>query len=203
MTGPDDRNRRIQNYLDGYLTPDQEAGVRRQISGNEAWGKEFDELRAVYSLLDTRLDLDPPADLLPGVLAAIRSERLQRAEAHRLPARVESGLVLAGAAALAAVVFAGERILTPASLVGGLAVRGANALSVAGDWLVRGIKTGLELDWLTRTAATLAEAMRTTLSVAAEPLLVMGLVSLVITLGAGWFLLRTGTGNPQGGLSHG
>jgi hypothetical protein len=203
MTGPDDRTRRIQNYLDGYLTPDQEIGVRRQISEDEGWRREHDALRAVYTLLDTPLDLDPPEDLAPGVLAAIRADELEQAEASRLPARVEGGLVLAGATALATALVVLLRVLTPESVLGGLAVRSASALSLAPDGIVRSIDAVLHLDWVSRTLATLADAGRTTLSVAAEPLLGVALVSAVITLGMGWLVLRGGAGGSPGGLSHG
>ncbi len=203
MTGRSDRTRRIQNYLDGYLTPDQEAGVRRRIRESQEWKREFDELRAVYSLLDTPLDIDPPEDLLPGIFTAIRAEAVEKAARRWLPARVENGLVLAGAAALAGLLVVGGRTISAESVLGRVAVGWASTLSVVRNWFVGGVDTALQLDWASRTLGTLAEAGRTALTVSAEPLLLVATVSGALTIGLGWLVLRSGASGTPGGLSHG
>jgi hypothetical protein len=203
MTGRPDRTRKLQDFLDCYLTPTQEAGIRRRLRESDEWRREYDELRAVYSLLGTPLDIDPPEDLLPGIFAALEAEAVRSARPFRLPASLEKGLVVAGAASVAGLLGVFLRVLEPAGLVGRATIAVTSFFSAAKSGLIGGVGLASHLDWTTRTLATLADAARTALAATAEPLLAVTLVGTVLTLFLGWLVLRSHAPVPEGGWSHG
>ncbi|MFN8179111.1 MAG: hypothetical protein U0167_14370 [bacterium] len=189
---------RIQDLLDGLLTPAEEAELRALLAERTDLARELKEMTAVVSLLDTPLDVAPPPDLVARVLAATRAEAPRRAW-RRLPARIENSLVLAGAVGLAGLVAAFGRAAGPSGA----------------EWIARGIVASTRLfsfvkvavvdlaewDWAIRLLQTLGRASAT-VGTSALPLLSLSLVALAITalLGVTW--LRGTRSLRTGGFGH-
>lgn len=201
MSHPD-RNEILQDLLDGLLDPQEEARIHRRIAEEEDWGRAYRQAMAVRTLLGTPLDVDPPVDLVPVVLARIAADRERRAARFRLPAFLENLLVISGAGALAALVAVvsqaagagGAGWLGPLTIVSTRFVtRGAEVLAEVASSLAR-------LDWAARLLATLSEAFRTVLATTAPPLLAVTLVAFTCTLVLAWVLVRGKA--REGALSH-
>jgi anti-sigma factor RsiW len=189
---------RIQDLLDGLLSPAEEAEVRQVLEQRADLARELKEMTAVVSLLNTPLDVAPPPDLVARVLAATRAEAPQRAW-RRLPARIENALVLAGSVGLAGVVAALGQAAGPsgAEWIARLVIASTRLFSFAKVAVV-----GLaEWDWAVRLLETLGRASATVGS-SALPLLSLSLVALAITalLGVTW--LRGTRSLRSGGFGH-
>ena len=186
---------RLHDLLDGLLPPAEEAELRRTLLESPALASELESLAAVTSLLDTSLDVDPPADLLPSVLRAVRAEQAAPAP-KRLPGWLENLLVGVGAFAVAAVVAAG-RVVGP-EWIGRAVVEGARGFGLA--------KTAaldlIQWDWTLRLLGTLGRASGTVLGSSAGALLGLALVALVVSALFGFVLLRGGRVFRAGGLGH-
>jgi hypothetical protein len=196
-----DRNRRerLEDYLDGLLPEGERARVEQFLGTNPDWQREHRVLRAVHALLRARLDVQPP-DLLPGVLAAVEARAARRL---KIPARLENGFVLAGAAAVAALVLVVMRF-APAQPEGWLAraaVVGASALGAAKDAVLGIAGSIVELDWIARLVPTLVDAFGTVLRSSAEPLMTVAFATLAIGLTA-VVLLARGERALRGGGTH-
>lgn len=187
---------RLHDLLDGRLTPAEEAEFARARREDPALEREYRELAAVASLLDQSLDVDPPADLLPSVLRAVRAERAAAAPRRRMPAWAEHLLVGAGACALAAVVAAG-RVVGP-EMIGGAVVEGARGFGLA--------KTAVmdlaQWDWTLRLLVTLGRAAGTVLGSSAGPLLGISLAALTVATVFGFVMLHGVRSARSGGLGH-
>lgn len=186
---------RLHDLLDGRLSPAEEAELARARREDPALERECRELAAVASLLNQSLDVDPPADLLPSVLRAVRAERAEAA-VRRMPAWAEHLLVGTGACALAAVVAAG-RVVGP-EVIGGAVVEGARGFGLA--------KTAVmdlaQWDWTLRLLGTLGRAAGTVLGSSAGPLLGISLAALVAATVLGFVMLHGGRSARSGGLGH-
>jgi len=194
------RSERLEDYLDGLLSPTEQARIERRLADHPEWGRELRSLAAVRSLLDTPLDLDPPADLVPRVLAAVRVRSVRR---FRLPAALENGFVLAGALGIAFVVLAFGRSLfaDPASWLGRATVAATTAFDAVTEALVGVAGSIAQLDWIARLFATLVQALGTALASSAQPLMTVTLTSLALAAALAWVLHRAErTG--RGGGAH-
>ena len=200
-----DRNRtdRLQDYLDGLLAPAELARVEARLEESPDWRRELDSLRGVHALLDTPLDVDPPADLLPGVLAAVEARASRRR--FRLSAPLENGFVLAGAASLAAVVFGLGRLLPadPAGWPGRGAVAATAALDACKETFVGMAGSVAQLDWIARLVTTLVQATGTVLTSSAQPLMALSLTTLALAAAVAFVLLRTERAHREGGIHVG
>jgi anti-sigma factor RsiW len=201
-----DRNRTqsLQDYLDGFLSPAERVRVERRVRESADWRREHERLRTVHTLLDTPLDVDPPADLLPGIFAALAAQASRR-QRWRIPARLENGFVLAGALSLAAVTFGAARLLPtdPASWLGRLAVAATAALGRATDAVVGYAGSVAQLDWIARLVTTLVQATGTALSSSAQPLIAVTLVTFALAATVTYVLMQTGRNPRQGGVHVG
>jgi len=192
---------RLQDHLDGLLTPAEEAELHKALETRPDLRRQARELEIVTTLLRTPLDVDPPAELVPRVLAAVQAERLaaRRALPPAWSRRLERVLVVAGASGLAAVVAASRSAWpTAAEGVGVLAVEGARAFGL--------FKTAAidlaQWDWVLRLLLTLGRASGTVLDTSAGPLLALSLSAFAFTAVAGAALLRGGRRLRPGGLGH-
>ena len=79
---------RLQDYLDGLLSPAEEAEVARLLEESPEAKRACDDLAAAFSVLDTSLDVEPPPGLLADVFAAIEARAASR---FHLPVRLERG----------------------------------------------------------------------------------------------------------------
>ncbi len=190
---------RLQDLLDGVLPPAEEAALRRDLESREDLRRELRDLSAVMAVLGTPLDVEPPRELVPGILAAVRAERPRTATAILPTGRLQRALVLAGATVLAVAVALGRIAGPPAAeWVGRFVVEGAR-----GFGLVKTAAVDLaHWDWTLRLLATLGRASGTVLGSSAEPLLVLSLVALAITTVFGAVLLRGSRLFRTGGLGH-
>jgi predicted anti-sigma-YlaC factor YlaD len=195
MTGRSDHHERLQDYLDGLLTPAEEAEVRTLLEESREARQAHDELAAVYSVLDTSLDVEPPSDLVAGVFAALQTEAARRLH---LPVRLERGLVLAGAASLAGIVALAGPLAQPAGWIGRLTVAATQALAASKDALVGFGSTLAYLDWVARLVSTLSDAARTVLASSAEPLIALSMTSVALTTLVAYWLWRTERGFREG-----
>lgn len=198
----EERHESVRELLEGLLDPAEAARVRERIAADPGWARAYRRERAVLSLLQLSLDVEPPPDLVPGVLARIAAERDRRAARFRLPARLENLLVVSGAGALAALVAvisqaagAGFGWLGPATVVSARLVTGS------AEALADLAASAVHLDWVARLLATLSDALRTVVTTTAPPLLAVTLVAFACTLALAWVLVRTGKAR-EGALSH-
>lgn len=186
---------RLHDLLDGRLTPAEEAELARARREDPALEREYRELAHLTSLLDQSLDVDPPADLLPSVLRAVRAQQAVAAR-RRLPARAEQMLVGAGACGLAALVALG-RFFAP-EVIGGAVVEGARGFGLA--------KTAVmdlaQWDWTIRLLGTLGRAAGTVLGSSAGPLLGISLAALGVATVLGLVLVHGVRSSRSGGLGH-
>jgi anti-sigma factor RsiW len=199
MSPDRDRRERLEDYLDGFVSAEERARIERRLATSPEWRREHRELRALHALLGAPLDVDPP-DLLPGVLAAVEARAKRRL---RLPAPLENGFVLAGAAGVAALVLGVARLAPadPAGWLGRAAVVVASALGAAKDGFLGIASSIVELDWIARLVPTLVEATGAVLRSSAEPLMVVALATLVLGLTV-VFLLERGGRALRGGGTH-
>ena len=186
---------RFHDLLDGLLSPAEEVELLRMLGEDPALANELRSLAAVTSLLDTPLDVDPPSDLLPSVLRAVRAERVAPAS-HRLPGWLENVLVGVGAFGVAGLVAAG-RVVGP-EWIGRAVVEGARGFGLA-----KGAALDLiQWDWTLRLLGTLGRASGTVLASPAGALFGLSLVALVVSAVLGFVLLRGGRAIRAGGLGH-
>lgn len=191
---------RIQDLLDGLLSPAEEAELRGALEQRPELAREHREMAAVLNLLDTSLDVEPPADLRARTMAAVAADRAQVRSHRRLPARIENAFVFAGAAGLAAAVVALARSAGPsgAEWIGQAVVASTRIFS-----LTKSAALDLaEWDWALRLLETLGRALATALSYSAVPLLSLSVVALGLTavLGVAW--LRASRSLRSGGFGH-
>lgn len=184
---------RIQDLLDGRLSPAEEAALRQELAGSPELEREYRTWARITALLDTPLDMEPPADLVPGVLHAVRARR-EAPSRRRMPAYLENLLVAAGAFAVAALVafgrFSGPEVLGRAVVEGtrGFALMKGAVLDLA-EW-----------DWTFRLIGTLGRASGTVLGSSAGPLLGFSVAALLVAAVLGLALLRGS--RRTGGLGH-
>lgn len=188
---------RIQDLLDGLLSPAEEAALRRDLLVRPDLAAELREMSAALALLNTSLDVASPPDLLPQILAATHAQA-PRAR-FRLPERIENVLVLAGAAGLAGVAAVAVRTAGPSGAE--WIARGV----VAATRLVSLVKVAVvdlaEWDWAVRLLETLGRASAT-VGASALPLLSLSLVTLAITALFGVMWLRGSRSLRNGGFGH-
>lgn len=188
---------RIQDFLDGLLSPAEEAELRAALAERKGLAQEHREMAAVLALLNTSLDVEPPRDLLARTLAAVDADRVR--SRHRLPAPWENALVLAGSAGLAMAVVALLRAAGPsgAEWVGRAVVASTRVFSL----LKSAVVDVAEWDWTFRLIETLGRASATAVSSSA-PLLALSLAALGFTavLGVAW--LRGNRSLRSGGFGH-
>lgn len=197
-----DRAQILQDYLDGLLPPARAAEVEALVREDPAWSREHREMVSVLSLLDTPIDVEPPADLESRIFAAIAADASRRR--FRIPVRVERALVLAGAAGVAAFVAGVGRVLgpvEPAGWVGRLVVAATSGLGRFTETVVSTGATLGQLDWVARLLGTLSGAGRTVLASSAEPILALAVVALASGAVLAWMLMRAERSR-QGGLPH-
>jgi anti-sigma factor RsiW len=189
---------RIQDLLEGLTPPAEEAELRLALERRPELEREMREMAAVMSILRTPLDVAPPADLVPRVLAAVRMQKAARR--WRLPARVENALVLAGSVGLAGVVAVLGRSagLSGAEWLGRLVVASTRLMSFAKAAVV----DLAEWDWAVRLLETLGRASATAVSSSALPFLSVSLVALAITALLGVLWLRGARSLRSGGFGH-
>jgi hypothetical protein len=200
MTGSHDRSERLQDYLDGLLGPAESAELEALLREDPGLARQRRELASVFDLLDTPLDVEPPADLVPRIFAALEADAARR---FRLPVRLERGLVVAGASVLAGVVAVGGRVLAPiepAGWIGRLIVGATSALDTLKDGIVSVGGSLGHLDWVARLASTLSGAGRTVLASSAEPLIGLTIVALGSAVLLAYWLMRSE--RVQGGGLH-
>lgn len=191
---------RIQDLLDGLLSPAEEAELRRTLEHRPELAREHREMAAVLNLLGMSLDVEPPAHLVARTMAAVAADRAQIRSHHRLPARIENAFVLAGAAGLAGLVVAIARAAGPsgAEWVGQAVVASTRIFS-----LTKSAALDLaELDWTLRLLETLGRASATALGSSAAPLLALfvAALGLIAVLGVAW--LRASRSLRSGGFGH-
>jgi anti-sigma factor RsiW len=191
---------RIQDLLDGLLSPEEEAELRRDLALRGDLAREYREMAAVVALLTTSLDVDAPRELAGRVLAAVAADRERRRSLLRMPARLQNGLVLAGAAGLAAAVALLARAAGPsgAEWVGRAVVGSTRVFALAKA-------AALDLaqwDWIFRLLETLGRASATAFGSSALPLFALSLAALGLTavLGVAW--LRGSRSLRSGGFGH-
>ena len=196
---PEDR---LSELLDGRLGPEEAQALEGRVAHRPELAHDLAVWREIVALLDTPLDVEPPADLTSGILAAVRLDREQRAKLLRLPVRLEQAFVLAGAAVLAVFAAALVRaVQAPAggALLGDAAVGAGNAVGILQTAAVTAVGSVIQLDWTLRLLQTLAGAGRTALDSSATVLVVTSLVAMGITGIAAYVLTR---GTRRGGLGH-
>jgi hypothetical protein len=194
---------RLQDLLDGLLSPSEEAELRARLGRDPALARDLAARQAVHDLLSAPLDVRAPEGLTARILTAVREDRIRRARLIRLPERVEQALVLAGAAGLAAVVAGVVRTLdqgpsTP--LVGRVAVGAGQAIGYLTGLLTDAISSFLQLDWLVRLVPTLGEAAWTAFDSSAGALGLVPLFALGATGVVALILLRAS--RRERGLDH-
>jgi anti-sigma factor RsiW len=199
-----ERDERIQELLDGLLGPAEEACVRALVEQDPEWKRDHRDALLVRELLDTPLDVAPPAELAPSILKAVTTDRVRQAFRFRLPAPLENGLALAGAAGLALAVLVGTRTVDADGLgwLGRGIVAATDGLLAFLDQLgTLAVSVG-HLEWLARVLTTLSQAGGTVLATWAEPLAGLALIGGATTVALAVALKRTGSGPQRGGWSH-
>lgn len=199
MTG--DRIPRIQDYVDGLLSPAASEQVRELLEHDEGARREYRRQRALFDLLETHLDVDPPRDLVSSVLAAVRADVAHRAR-RRLPAFVENGLVVVGVAALATLVVQAGRFVNPAEILGRVTVTGAQGFRAFADAVVGISSSWAHLDWIGRLVTTLSSTVQTVLAASAEPIMGISMLMGALTAFVGFAVFRSNRFSRGGGLSH-
>jgi len=188
---------RIQDLLDGFLSPAEEADLRSALRRKPDLAVELREMTAAFALLKTPLDVNPPPDLLPRILAATRAAA-PRAK-FRLPERIENALVLAGSLGLAGLVAVLVRAAGPsgAEWIARLVVASTRLVSVAKVAVI----DLAEWDWTIRLVETLGRASAT-VGASALPLLSISILTLAITALFGVLWLRGNRSLRNGGFGH-
>jgi hypothetical protein len=199
MTG--DRVPRIQDYLEGLLSPAASAQMRELLDADPDARREYRRQGALLEILNTSQDVEPPHDLSASILAAVRADAAQRAR-RRLPAFAENGLVLAGVAALATLVVQTGRIVDPADVVARLTVAGAQGFHALTAAVVGFASSWAQLDWIARLVATLSSAVRTVLAASAEPIMGISVLMAALTALLGFAIFRSHRFSRGGGLGH-
>lgn len=205
MTPPATTSERLQDYLDGVLGPAEEAAVRARVAADPDWRRRHDQISSVMVLLNTSLDVAPPPDLLPQVLAAIEARAARRTHIFGLPVAFENALVVFGTAVLAGLVVLARQVLPEGGAggwVGQIALGFVKGFDVMKAAVVGGAESVARLDWLGNLLVSLGSAAQTVLASsvgAMEPFLPIA-VGLAILGGAA--LWRTESGLRERGLSH-
>ncbi len=206
MTPPATTSERIQDYLDGLLGPAEEAAVRARFADDPEWRREHEQLSSVMVLLGTSLDVAPPPELLPQVLAAIEARAARRTHLFGLPVAFENALVVVGTAVLGGLVVLARQLLPEGGAsgwIGQIALGFVKGFDVVKSAVVGGAESVARLDWVGNLLVSLGSAARTVLSSSVgpvmEPLL---LVAIGLTILGGAALWRTESGLRERGLSH-
>ncbi len=189
---------RLHELLDGTLPASDEAALMRRIALDARLAQEHRELRALWGVLRTSLDVDPPKELETRVLAAIRRDRAER-RALPVPAWLEHVLVVTGAAGLAGLITIG-RLTGPSTpeAIGNVVVettRGFGILKTAAVDLA-------QWDWTLRLFATLARASATAIESSASPLTGVTILALAISTSVAAALWRRQRSLGLGGVSN-
>jgi len=191
---------RLPDYVDGSLSPPDAASMRAFLETDAGARREYDRLRAVSDLLDTSLDVEPPADLVYTVVEAIRAD-VARRERKRIPAVAENALVLAGVAALALLMAQLGRVVDPTDFVGRVTVAAAQGLSDASDALVSLAASWAQLDSIARVLGTLSSTGQTVLAASSGPIVGMSLWVAALLTAIGFAVFRSSRFT-KGGLGH-
>lgn len=73
-----DRTRMLQAYLDGELDAEQRRMIQARLDADPEWRQELDELRQVWSAVDTLVAPALDTSLWTGVEAGLRARKRQR-----------------------------------------------------------------------------------------------------------------------------
>ncbi|GJM45571.1 MAG: hypothetical protein DHS20C21_24130 [Gemmatimonadota bacterium] len=194
---------RLHDLLDGSLSRSEEAALRESLQQDDRLRAELRELEAVRDLLSRSLDLEEPADLRVGILAAVRADRARRARMFRLPGWFENALVLSGAATLAGLVTFGRALGGDwaAPWLGRLSVGAVEALGLAKTAAVGTQGSLAQMDWVVGVLRTLSNAGWTVVGSSSDVILVGAIVAALLA-GSCWMLLRHGRRGLSGGMGH-
>lgn len=194
----------LQDFLDGVLDPAREAEIARLLRENPEWRREHAAMRDAFLLLDSSIDVNPPADLVSAALAEIA---VRRARVHRpgFFARFERGFVLLGAGALAvALVVAGVLPAgEPLAWVGTVVVEGTRSLSaVKGTAVVLASAIGA-FDWVAHVVQSIGVALGTLFLSSVRDLAPALPGSVLLTILSAIALWRAERGRRERGTPHG
>ena len=196
---------RLHDLLDGVLSPEAEAALRAELETDRDLAGQYARAEALHALLSEPLDVDPPADLTVGILAAVRGESSRRFSLFRLPAWVENTLVLGGAAGVAGVLtvvrMTGAGWAAP--WIARLTVGAAEAVEVATTAAVDTQGSVRQMDWALRLVETLTGAGWKALGSSADLLAVCAVASLLLATTAAWMLWpQARLARVKGGSGH-
>jgi hypothetical protein len=190
---------RIQDLLDGLLSPAEEAELRRHVAADPELGRRHRQLSSVWALLDTPLDVAEPPGLEARILAAVQRDRERARRALPVPGWMENVLVVAGAAGLAGLVAVGRLTgPTPPEWVARCVVEGLRAFEL----LKTAVVDLARWDWTLRLLGTLVRASATAIESSAAPLSGPTLVALAVSTSLAVALWRRHRTLRPGGIGN-
>jgi hypothetical protein len=191
MTTHEQRSERIQDYLDGLLSPAAAAEVEELIRTDSAWRRDHAELSSTMTLLGHSLDVEPPPGLLAGALARLaeaQAATARRAQFFGLPIAVENALVFVGMSVLAVMVFLGQEFSPvggETSLLGQAASAFTHVLGLMKTAILDLASSLTWFDWLGSVLGALFAATRFFLSSTISEMQPMVPIALALSV-LGW-----------------
>ena len=76
----DEFDRLVNDELDGVATPDEKAALARKLAESETARARYQEIQAVFGMLDKMESVDPPPSLRGNVLRVVESRARAKAE---------------------------------------------------------------------------------------------------------------------------